>query len=193
MRQLMRDFVVRAREEDDAHYAAAAHHAHLRAYPVGLAPVDDDKVVDLGDGVGRDGRGDEAEAVEGPPLLLVERQGVLALALEYLPQLGHLTLQHDVARREVAVHLAQAHIRGQIGVDLVESCRELVGRGEPYAGLIVVELEEQDSPRALQQQEYYPVEMVLQKLYQIVHSSGLRLTGSLKVRQQSRLGCGLLS
>ena len=171
---------MRAREEDDAHYAAAAHHAHLRAYPVGLAPVDDDKVVDLGDGVGRDGRGDEAEAVEGPPLLLVERQGVLALALEYLPQLGHLTLQHDVARREVAVHLAQAHIRGQIG-------------GEPYAGLIVVELEEQDSPRALQQQEYYPVEMVLQKLYQIVHSSGLRLTGSLKVRQQSRLGCGLLS
>ena len=80
------------------------------------------------------------------------------------PQAAGLYLQGYVALGELGIAGLEAHVRQHVCLPFEHASRHGVGLGEPYALLVVVELEEHDAREQFQQEEHGPMGIMCQTI-----------------------------
>ena len=149
---------------DDAHDARPADNTHVGAHAVCRTLVERDEVVRLVDAVAYHAGWDDAAAVKSRLKGAFRDARVLCRVKKTLAEQCNLLLKIYVALCETLVHLGQGEelVDGRRG--FIYLARHNIGRREPHAALIPVELEEEHHGYYLKHDEDEPVMIFLQEI-----------------------------
>ena len=101
-----------------------------------------------------------------------------ALIGELCPEDGHFPFQEKISLRQFLVHCPLVHESTDFRIGLIGHARDIVGRRKPHAPLITVVLEHQHEAHDLEQHEYEPIVVFLQKLEEVAHSGAFISSGT---------------
>ena len=163
---------------DDAHHASAGHDAHLGPDAVAFAAVDDEVVVGPCHRVRHHLGRYEPVACEAFAHKAFRDRRVVVEVGQALAQGVDLPLEQDVAVGQFAVHRLQLRIGLHVAIEAADAGRDVIGRGEPDAALVGVEIEEEHEAHGFEREEQDPMVVFAEELQQVVHgadafSSGL--------------------